>query len=842
VPAARRRTLARLVLATVREPMFLLLIGGGLLYLLLGELREGLFLFSMVLATVGLTLFQEGKTERALDALRELGSPRARVIRDGATGPVDSHEVVRGDLLVLAEGDRVAADAVLLSGNDMQADESLLTGESLPVRKLPGDAGPAPGPAPAAAAGGDDLAILYSGTLVVKGHGIARVTATGANTEIGRIGAVLGNIAPERSPLQRQTARLVTFFALTGAAFSLLLVLIVGLRHGDWTQALLAGIALAMSMLPEEFAVVLTVFPALGAWRLSRMQVLTRRLAAIETLGATSVLCVDKTGTLTENRMTVAALYADGERFDMAEGAPLPEQFGALAAAAILASADAPYDPMENAFHAVGKRYPQVARDPGWSLAREYPLSPQLRAMTQVWRTPALVAAAKGAPEAVATLCRLDQAGRAGLMAAAEAMAGQGLRVLGVARAEVGCGRGSGPAEPAVTPLPSSQQDFAFTLLGLIGLADPLRADIPDALRECRQAGVRVVMITGDYPATASAIARQAGLDAGNVPGGAVVTGEVLVGDALDALDGPALAARLAGVSVCARIAPAQKLRIVRALKDGGAIVAMTGDGVNDAPALTAAHVGIAMGLRGTDVAREASALVLLDDRFASIVKAIRAGRQIFNNMQKSMSYILAVHMSIAGTALLPVLLGWPVVLYPMHIVFLELLIDPACALAFENEPPEPDLMLRPPRRPDAALFAGATVWSAAGQGACALVAVIAACAWANSVLPEAAARAFTFSTLIATNLAQIVSNRSHTRSAFEALRAPNPVLWTVAAAALGLLALAVYQPWLAQIFRFAPLGFAHLLLALAIGIASVSGFELLKWRRRRAASGRPHE
>jgi Ca2+-transporting ATPase len=628
----------------------------------------------------------------------------------------------------------------------------------------------------------------------------------------------------------------VTWFALIGAGLSLLLVVIVGLRHGDWMQAVLAGIALAMSMLPEEFAVVLTVFPALGAWRLARMQVLTRRLAAIETLGATSVLCVDKTGTLTENRMTVAALYAGGERFDMAEGAPLPPRFGALAAGAILASADAPYDPMENAFHAVGKRYPQAARDPGWSLAGEYPLSPQLRAMTQVWRTPgssAMMAAAKGAPEAVATLCRLDQAGRAALTAAAEAMADEGLRVLGVATAD------------HASPCPASQQEFAFTLLGLIGLADPLRADILDALRECRQAGVRVVMITGDYPATASAIARQAGFDVGKVDAvlaGEVLAGEVLVGDSVDALDAPALAARLANVSVCARIAPAQKLRIVQAFKEGGAIVAMTGDGVNDAPALSAAHVGIAMGLRGTDVAREAAALVLLDDRFASIVKAIRAGRQIFDNMQKSMSYILAVHMSIAGTALLPVLLGWPVVLYPMHIVFLELLIDPACALAFENEPAEADLMRRPPRRPDAALFAGATVWRAAGQGACALVAVIAACAWANSALPEESARAFTFSTLIATNLAQIVSNRSHTRSAFEALRTPNPVLWTVAAAALGLLALALYQPWLAQMFRFAPLGVVHLLLALAIGAASVSGFELLKWRRRRAAiSGRAH-
>jgi Ca2+-transporting ATPase len=810
LPAGPRRTMLHMVLAMVREPMFLLLIVGGLLYLLLGDLREGLFLFAMVLVTIGLTLHQEGKTERALHALRDLGRARARVIRDGETGPVDSRTVVRGDLLVVAEGDRIAADAVLVSGSEVQADESLLTGESLPVRKLPADGEPA-----AAPPGGDDLPFLYSGTLMVKGHGIARVIATGAHSEIGRIGAVLGTLAPERSPLQKQTARLVTFFAVLGLSLSVMLVVFYGLRNDDWLQALLAGIALAMSMLPEEFPVVLTVFPALGAWRLARLQVLTRRLAAIETLGATSVLCVDKTGTLTENRMTVSVLHADGQQFDLAGDAPLPERFNALAEFAILASADAPFDPMENAFHAVGKHYPQVARHEGWTLACEYPLTPQLRAMTHAWRTPAdaaLVVAAKGAPEAIATLCRLDGARRDALVDAAEAMANQGLRVLGVARA----GHGD-------EPCPASQQDFAFSLLGLIGLSDPLRADIPEAVRECREAGVRVVMITGDYPATACAIARQAGLDGE----------DVLSGDQLEALDQGALVARLAHTNVCARITPTQKLRIVQALKAGGAIVAMTGDGVNDAPALSAANVGIAMGRRGTDVAREAAALVLLDDRFASIVKAIRAGRQIFNNMQKSMTYILAVHMAIAGTALLPVLLGWPMMLDPVHIVFLQLLIDPACALAFENEPAEPDLMRRPPRRPDAAIFAGWTVLHAVGQGAGGLVAVIAAAAWAVNALPEPSARAFTFATLIATNLGQIITNRSHSRSALEALRTPNPVLWSVSAAALGLLLLAIYQPWLAGLFRFAALSSAQLLLALVIGTASVVGFELLKLRRR---------
>jgi Ca2+-transporting ATPase len=591
-----------------------------------------------------------------------------------------------------------------------------------------------------------------------------------------------------------------------------------GLRHGNWSQALLAGIALAMSMLPEEFPVVLTVFPALGAWRLARSQVLTRRLSAIETLGATSILCVDKTGTLTENRMAVSVLHANARELELVDGNVMPPEFTTLSEFAILASADAPFDPMETAIHAIATRCPGLAQHEGWELRCEYPLAPDLPAMSQVWRSatePELVVAAKGAPEAIAALCRLDGACRAQLMAAAQAMAQRGLRVLGVAR-----------ALHAPVQCPPSQRDFAFSLVGLIGLSDPLRADIPDAVRRCHQAGVRVVMVTGDYPATASAIARAAGLDGD----------DVLSGGELAALDEPGLVRRLAGCQVCARITPSQKLRIVQALKADGAIVAMTGDGVNDAPALSAANVGIAMGRRGTDVAREAAALVLLDDRFTSIVEAIRAGRQIFNNMQKSMSYILAVHMAIAGTALLPVLLGWPILLDPLHIVFLQLLIDPACALAFENEPAEPDLMRRPPRRPDSAVFGGWTVLRAVGQGLSGLIAVIAAGAWAVDALPEPAARAFTFATLIATNLAQIVTNRSHSRSALAALRTPNPVLWSVAAAALGLLLLVLYQPWLAAMFRFAPLSAPQLLLALSIGLASVAGFEAFKWRGRLGA------
>ena len=824
LPGGEHRTLLAIVGETVREPMFMLLLAAGTLYLVFGDLQEGLTLFGFVLVTLGLTLYQEGKTERAIEALRDLTSPRALVIRDGRPQRIAGREVVRGDLLQLNEGDRVPADALLISADGLRVDESLLTGEAVPVSKIAA-AGDRPGQQQDAKAslrpGGDDLPSIYAGTLIVQGHGLASVTATGARSEVGRIGAALGTVASERSPLQKQTARLVRTLALLALALSLALVLVYGLLRGDWLQALLAGIALAMAMLPEEYPVVLTVFPALGAWRLSREGVLTRRINAIETLGATTVLCTDKTGTLTENRMTVSRLVAGGVALDAqadlsgpATG-ELPEAFHTLVEHSILASVVDPFDPMEQAFHRLGEQFlsdtEHLHRD--WQLAQTYGLTPALRAVAHVWTAPeggAYVVAAKGAPEAVVDLCHLEAPARERIAAVVDALAADGLRVLAVAQ-----GRFEGPVWPA------SEHDFEFEFVGLLGLSDPLRAKVPAAVAECRKAGIRVVMITGDYPATARTIAHRAGLAEG--------IGEVLSGDELVALTDDALRERIASVSVCARIAPEQKLRIVLALKARGDIVAMTGDGVNDAPALRAAHVGIAMGGRGTDVAREAASLVLLDDDFASIVRAVRLGRRIFDNLRKSMSYILAVHVPIAGMALLPVLLGWPALLYPMHIAFLELIIDPACSLAFENEPAERDVMLRPPRDAEAPLFGGNTLWLALLEGLGVLAVVLGAYAWADHRLPQQEARAFAFATLVIANLALIFANRSGTKSLWATLRTPNLTLWVVVGLALALLALVLYLPAAASLLHFARLSSFELAAAVALGLASVMGTRVIQ-------------
>ncbi len=810
---AGRRTPFRIVLEVLREPMLTLLLGGGALYLLLGSPEEALILLAFALFSIVITVVQESRTERVLEALRDLTSPRALVIRGGERKRIAGREVVRGDLVVLAEGDRVPADARMIEANDVQTDESLLTGESVPVRKV------ASATSPPARPGGDDLPHVFSGSLVVRGSGIAAVTATGRHSEIGKIGQTLNALETEPPRLQAQMRKLVKLCATFGGIVSILAVVLYGTLRGGWLDALLAGIAIGMSMLPEELPVVLTVFMAMGAWRISKARVLTRRAAAIETLGSATVLCTDKTGTLTQNRVTVARLcLPDGTVFTPQDGA-LPVPFRRLVETGRLASAPQPFDPMEKAFHALASAVPGAEPPVASHLLRTYGLRPDLLAMTNGWRSAEeggeAVLAAKGAPEAIAAMCHLDADARAELTAKAEALAAQGMRVLAVAHA-----MHDGDVWP------ETQLAFDFHLLGLVGLADPLRPGVAEAVAECRTAGIRVVMITGDYPATAEAIARQAGLE-----GGTIVTG-----DAMSGMDDATLAAQARSTTVFARIMPEQKLRIVAALKADGEVVAMTGDGVNDAPSLKAAHIGIAMGGRGTDVAREASSLVLLDDDFGSIVAAVRLGRRVFDNLRKSVGFIIAIHVPIAGLALLPLIFGLPILLWPMHIAFLEMVIDPVCTLVFEAESEEEGIMRRPPRDPAAPLFsAGLIGWSVL-QGAVvlALTAGIYLVALDRG-MPEAEVRSLTFFALVLGIVALIFVNRSFSASIITAFRRRNAALRWVMLVVTVMLALTLLVPFAQRMFRFGPLHADDLAVTVAAGLATILILELLKphWRKR---------
>jgi P-type Ca2+ transporter type 2C len=831
LPSSQSRSLWAIAWESIQDPIFLLLAGGGVIYWVLGDLQEALILLGFVVFIMGISLYQEGKTEHAIEALRDLSSPRALVVRDGQRKRIAGREVVRGDVLVLAEGDRVPADAIVLSCTNLSTDESLLTGESLPVRKIA-----AVSHVEMAHPGGDELPFVYSGTLVVQGQGIAQVQAIGAQTEMGKIGNALQKVKPESTPLQREMNRLVS--RLLGIALFLCaaIVAIYGFTTGNWLKGVLAGITLAMAILPNEFPVVVTIFLALGAWRISQKQVLARRASAVETVGSATVLCVDKTGTLTLNRMAVQQLFAynhleNSQPYDLGlhSQAPLPEAVHELVEFCILASQRDPFDPMEKAFKQLGDRYladtEHLHND--WSLLRAYPLSPELLAMSHVWQSAdgkQYEIAAKGAPEAIADLCHFAPPQQLILDEQVSKMAKQGLRVLGVAKASLTEAPPPFlPPHPSLNPehLPEQQHDFPFQFLGLVGLSDPVRPTVAAAIQECHTAGIRVVMITGDYPETAQTIARQVGL---------TQTGDILTGAELDRLSDTELRQHIRNTDIFARAVPEQKLRLVNALKDQGEVVAMTGDGVNDAPALKAAQIGIAMGQRGTDVARESAALVLLDDDFSSIVAAVKLGRRIFDNLRKAMAYLLAIHIPIAGMSLIPVLFKLPLVLLPVHVAFLHLIIDPACSIVLEAEPAEANVMKRPPRNPKEPLFGRKTVGLAVLQGIGILVIILAIFTIAlYRGQGELDARALTFTTLILANLGLILSESSSSRLSLKILRSPNPSLWWVIGGGLFFLVLVLYVPFLRQLFSFSFLHPIDLVICLGGGAIGLLWFEVLK-------------
>jgi Ca2+-transporting ATPase len=811
IPNAKKKSVFGILLEIIKEPMFLLLIACGVLYLILGDFKEAMMLLGFVFVIIGITLYQENKTERALDALRDMSSPRALVVRNSLQRRIAGREVVREDIVLLSEGDRVPADGVVLESVNLSADESLLTGESVPVVKKAWD-----GKSEYDRPGGDKNFMIFSGSMIVRGQGIARIISTGQKTEIGKIGKALQTLVIEKTNLQRQTGEIVKTFAIAGAILCAMVIVVYGITRGDWIKGVLAGLSLAMATLPEEFPVVLTIFLALGAWRISRRNVLTRRAQAIETLGAATVLCSDKTGTLTHNHMTITQLCVNGQLAEIdIKGNALAEEFHPVVEYAILASPADPFDPMEKAMRELGERtlVDTEHLHADWKLIREYPLSENLLAMSRVWEhrdKSQYVIATKGAPEAIVDLCHMSSEEKSSIQRNIDDLATKGLRVIGVAAAGF-----------KKSLLPEAQHDFEFIFLGLLGLHDPVRENVPDAVALCKRAGIRVIMITGDHPATAKNIAARIGLD--NCT-------DIITGPELDKMDDTELKNRITHVSVFARAVPEQKLRIVQALKANGEVVAMTGDGVNDAPALKAAHIGIAMGGRGTDVARESAALVLLDDDFSSIVGAARLGRRIFDNLQKAMTFIFSVHIPIAGMSLLPVFLGWPLALFPVHILFLELLIDPACSVVFEMEKEEKGIMDRKPCTIHDPLFGPRMIFIGLFQGLGHLAILIVLYTWAIfSGFSEGQARSMVFINLVLGNIGMIISNRYWTRNIFAIAQIPNKAFWYISGAALILLSIALFVPYVNTLFKFEPLHPWQYVLCLGTGVLALVMNEIAK-------------
>ena len=811
LPSSKSKNIFSIALDVIKEPMFILLVTCGSLYLFLGDLQEGLILIGFVFLIMGIEFFQKRKTEKALDALKELANPKALVIRDCKEIVIPSSEVVVDDIIILVEGDRVPADATVIQSINISADESLLTGEPVPVRKQVWD-----GIQKITQPGGDDLPFVYSGSMIVHGNGIACVTSIGVFTEIGKIGKALENIKEEPTKLKIEMTALVKKITIVAIIFCAIVITAYYFTRGNLIDGFLAGITLAMAILPEEFPVILTIFMALGAWRMSQNKVLTRNSSAIETLGAATVLCTDKTGTLTNNKMTVAELFNGVDYEKINKNDQLNSAFHGLIEFGILSSQINPFDPMEKAITDLGNIFLKETEHihSNWKMIKEYPLSKELLSMSRVFsqnKTNEVIIASKGAPEAIFDLCHFDAKTNAKMLLAVENLASKGLRVLGVAKAKI-----------PISKLPENQHDFKFEFVGLIGLADPIRKNIKHSISECYKAGIRVIMITGDYPITAKHIALEIGL---NNPENCIT------GDELQVMTDKDFSEKIKTTNVFARVFPEQKLKIVEALKKNKEIVAMTGDGVNDAPALKSAHIGIAMGKKGTDVAREASSLVLMDDNFSSIVTAIKMGRRIYDNLQKAFGYTFAIHVPIAGLSLIPILVGnYPLILWPVHIVFLELIIDPACTIIFEAEKEEKNLMSNPPRKTNVTFFGMNKIGLSCLQGLAILITTLLIYfIGLHFDYNQNEVRTMTFVTLIVSNLAIIQTNRSWTNNIFKIIATPNKAVLWVIGGAISFLILILNVPFFLDLFQFQHLSLVNIGICTIAGISTILWFELYK-------------
>ncbi len=785
LPNPKEKGVIGLAAEVFSEPMVYLLIGCGVIYFFLGDYHEALMLLGFLFIIVGITIYQENKAEKAIHALAELSSPRAMVLREGKKQRISGRDLVCGDIVFLAEGDRVPADSFLLESEHLASDESLLTGESLPVEK-------------------NAFMNVLSGATIVRGHAVAIVTAIGTDSLLGKIGKSLLASTRAKTHLEVETNRIVKIFATGAIALCILVVIIYSLNRHDWLEGVLAGLTLAMAILPNELPAVLSIFLSLGAWRMSQRRVLTRKLPAIENLGAATVLCVDKTGTLTLNQMTIQYLATIESDFSLGTSHSdfVPEDFHEILEYGILASRKDLFDPMETAFFSAGNLYltgtEHLHHD--WHCQKEYPLSTELLSISQAWKSQSdggYIIGAKGAPEAIVDLCHLESIISHKIMNKVQLIAQMGYRVIAVAK-----------AKSSVALLPHHQHDFEFEFVGLLGILDPIRAEVPAAILECMQAGIQVIMMTGDHPTTAAHIAKKIGLP---------FSDKVITGEDMKRLSDIEITRELKHTSVFSRVMPEQKLKLVELLKKAGEVVAMTGDGVNDAPALKNADVGIAMGARGTDVARESASLVLLDDDFGSIVHAISAGRVVYKNLKGALTYLITVHIPIAAMSVIPVFFNLPLILLPAHIAFLHLIIEPTSSIAFEASELHSLVMREKPRAKDQSLF-DRNMWLPSLIKGIGIMSVLLAIYLytIQKNLNEGEIRACVFTALIASNIYLVISANGFSKLL------KNKLSLSLGLGSLLLLLLVIFIPSVHSIFMFSSISLSKFVGCFLLGFVGI--------------------
>ena len=788
-----KRTIRHIMVGIVTEPVFLLLLLTCALYFIIGDQSEAWMMVGAVFFVVAIELVQEFRSEKALTALRELSQPKATVVRAGEQQVIPVEEIVVGDMIVFSEGERIPADANLVVQHDLSIDEAILTGESLPVTK--------------SMQPGQDQ--VFQGTIVSSGSGTALVRTVGDRTEFGKLGHSIESIETEQTPLQKQIDVFVRQMLMAGLAAFLFVLAINYVQSGEFLKALLFSLAFGLALIPEEIPVAFTTFMALGAYRMTRQRVLVKQPKTVESLGAATVICLDKTGTITENRMSVA------EVFDFSGNDRVLEY-------AMWASEPEPFDPMEKAIHsAYGKAAKQDVRS-AYQLTYEYPLAGKPPMMTHVYEgrdQEGKIIASKGAIERILPICVLPEDIKKAVVQKTTELAQQGYRILGVASSEW-------PGKE----FPAEQDHFPWVFEGLVALHDPPKPNIRRVIEGFYKAGIDVKMITGDHIETALHIAGASGIRVGE----RVVTGEMVIN-----MPEVELQETVKETNVFARMFPDAKLRIIKALQANGEIVAMTGDGVNDGPALKAAQVGVAMGRRGTEIAKAAASMVLLNDDLGDMIKAIKTGRRIYQNLRKAIRYIISIHLPIILTVLVPLMLGWPYphMLLPIHVIFLELIMDPTCAVAFENEPAEPGLLQKPPRVRAGSLFTRSELLLSLVQGTMITVGVLAMYRYAIYLgKDEATTRSFVFATLLISNVFLTFINRSFEHTIGTTLFYRNRLIWGIAGASIVLTGIILYFPWLRGVFSLGALTVTEIAYCAVTAIISVGWMEFWKWGMRRGA------